>query len=188
MDEALEGDAVAAGSQRRRAVFRVVIAGSQQAIFDELTRTDGLVPAIFNSRMVTTGLVPGGRMQMRTASGRHVIVAGEVLEHDPPRRFVHTHRFTQHDDPVCRVTYELRPVEGGIEVTLTVDDLPIGTRTANEMQRGGDFILRNLQSIVETGKPPLLTRALYRVLGAMEFILPARTRVERWPLDDGERR
>jgi uncharacterized protein YndB with AHSA1/START domain len=182
VDKALEGEPLAA-SGKGRAVFRVVIAGSQQAIFEELTRTDGLLPAIFNSRMVTTGLRPGGRMQMRTASGGHVIVDGDVVEYDPPRRFAHTHRFTQHGDPACRVTYELKPVEGGIEVTLTVDDLPIGTRTANEMQKGGDFILGNLKSIVETGRPTLMARLMYRVFGAMEFVLPARTRTEHWPLD-----
>ena len=35
----------------------------------ELTSTDRPLGAIFNSRMHTTGLRPGGRMQMRTVSG-----------------------------------------------------------------------------------------------------------------------
>ena len=183
----MQADATSA-PQKARAVFRVVIAGSQQAIFEELTRTDRPLPAIFNSRMHTTGLRPGGRIQMRTVSGGHVIVEGEILEYDPPRRFVHTHRFTQHDDPACVVTYELRPVQGGIEVTLTVDDMPAGTRTATEMQRGGGFILANLKSIVETGKPPMSARILYRVFGAMEFVLPKRTRTEHWPLDGKDNR
>ena len=186
MDKALEGDMAAAG--KGRAVFRIVIDGSQQAIFDELARTDRPLPAIFNSRMHVTALEPGGRMQMRTVGGGHVIVEGDILEYDPPRRFVHTHRFTQHDDPVCRVTYELRPVEGGVEVTLTVDDLPVGTKSATEMQRGGDFILGNLKAIVETGRPTLLARVMYRVFGAMEFVLPRRTRTEHWPLDRKDKR
>ena len=183
----MEADAMSA-PQKARAVFRVVIAGSQQAIFEELTATSRPLPAIFNSRLHTTGLRPGGRMQMRTVSGGHVIVEGDILEYDPPRRFVHTHRFTQHDDPVCVVTYELKPVPGGIEVTLTVDDVPAGTRTATEMQRGGDFILANLKSIVETGKPPMATRILYRLFGAMEFVLPKRTRSEHWPLERKDER
>jgi hypothetical protein len=79
-------------------------------------------------------------------------------------------------------------VPGGIEVTLTVDDVPAGTRTATEMQRGGDFILANLKSIVETGKPPMSTRILYRLFGAMEFVLPKRTRSEHWPLERKDER
>ena len=173
-------------AEEKKAVFRIVINGSQEAIFRELTRTDGLVPAIFNSRMVTTGMKPGARMQMRTASGEHTIVDGDIVEYDPPRRFVHTHRFTQYDDPVCKVTYELKPVTGGIEVTLTVDDLPLGTKSENEMRRGGDFILRNLKAIVESGRPPLATRLMYAAFGALEFVLPKRTRTVHWPLERQE--
>ena len=174
-------------AEKKKAVYRIVIDGSQQAIFEELTRTDRPLGAIFNSRMHTTGLRAGGRMQMRTVSGGHVIVDGDILEYDPPRRFVHTHRFTQHDDPVCRVTYDLKPVAGGVEVTLTVDDMPLGTKTAKGMQRGGDFILKNLKAIVETGRPPLGTRLMYLAFGAMEFVLPSKTKTQHWPLDRKEK-
>ena len=170
-------------ADKGKGVYRIVINGSQEAIFRELTATDRPLGAIFNSRMHTTGLRTGGRMQMRTVSGQYTVVDGEVIEYDPPRRFVHTHRFTSHDDPVCRVTYELKPVTGGIEVTLTVDDLPLGTKTAKEMESGGMFILKNLKAIVENGRPPLGTRLMYLMFGAMEFVLPKKSRSENWPLE-----
>src|ERR1700755_1436223 len=105
-------------AEKKKAIYRIVIDGPQEAIFRELTSTDRPLGAIFNSMMHTTGLRPGGRMQMRTARGGH------------------THRFTQMDDPVCRVVYDLKPVAGGIEVTLTVEDLPVGTKTAESMEKG----------------------------------------------------
>ncbi len=115
-------------------------------------------------------------------SGKHAIVIGEVVEHAAPTRFAHTHRFTQHDDPFCTVIYDLKKVEGGVEVTLTVENIPAGTGTEKEMMKGGDFILKNLKAIVETGRPPFGTRLMYAMFGALEFVLPARTKSENWPL------
>ena len=169
-------------AEKGKAVYRIVINGSQEAIFRELTDTGRPLPAIFNARMHTTGLNPGGRMQMRTGSGKRVIVDGDVLEYDPPRRFVHTHKFTMMDDPVCRVTYDLKPVAGGIEVTLTIDDLPAGTKTAKSMEPGATQILQTLKVIVEQGRAPLGTRIKYWLMDAMEFALPGRTSSEHWPL------
>jgi uncharacterized protein YndB with AHSA1/START domain len=170
-------------AEKKKAVYRIVIDGPQEAIFRELTATDRPLGAIYNSMMHTTGLRPGGRMQMRTVSGKHTIVDGDILEYDPPHRFSHTHRFTQMDDPVCVVTYELKPVAGGVEVTLTVDDMPLGTETAKQMSSGGDFILKNLKAIVETGKPTFGARMMYFMFGAMEFVLPAKTKAVHWPLE-----
>ena len=170
-------------AEKKKAVYRIVIDGPQDAIFRELTATDRPLLAIYNSMMHTTGLKPGGRMQMRTASGRHVIVDGDVVEYDPPHRFVHTHRFTQMDDPVCTVAYDLKPVAGGIEVTLAVIDLPVGTKTARSMEDGALFILSNLKAIIEQGRPPLKARLMYAMFGAMEFVLPERTKTGRWPLE-----
>lgn len=167
-----------------KAVFRIVIDGSMEAIYRELTKTDSLQGAVFNSRLTLDqpGLVRGRKLQMRTGSGRHAIVIGEVVDVDPPRRFAHTHRFTSHDDPFCTVVYDLKPVTGGVEVTLTVENIPRGTKTEKEMAGGGDFILKNLKALVETGRPPWGTRVLYGLFGAMEFVLPKKTKVENWPL------
>jgi uncharacterized protein YndB with AHSA1/START domain len=164
------------------AVFRIVIQADIQRVWRELTKTDEAQGAVFNAWLHTSGLVPGARMQMRTGTGKHVLVVGDIVEVDPPHRFVHTHRFTQHDDPVCKVAYELKPVAGGVEVTLRVFGMVAGTATAKSMQQGGDMILKSLKSIAETGRPPFGIRLMYVAFGLMEFVLPARTRVEHWPL------
>ncbi len=155
-----------------------------EAIFRELTKTGSPQGAVFNSVLTlpSPGLAPGKRLQMRTVSGGHAMVVGEVVEFEPPRRFAHTHRFTQHMDPQCTVVYDLKAVKGGVEVTLTIHDIPVGTKTANEMQRGGMFILDNLKTIVETGRPPLGTRLMYAAFGALEFVLPKKTKSGNWPL------
>ena len=164
------------------AVFRIFINADIQRVWRELTKTGEAQGAVFNAWLHTTGLVPGGRLQMRTGSGKHVIVDGAVVAFEPPHRFVHTHRFTQHDDPVCQVSYELKPVGAGVEVTLRVIGLPANTATAKSMASGGTMILKSLKAIAETGRPALGTRLLYWMFDHMEFVLPKRTRSEHWPL------
>jgi uncharacterized protein YndB with AHSA1/START domain len=165
------------------AVFRIFIKADIQRVWRELTKQGEAQGAIFNAWLHSAGaLQPGTAMQMRTGSGRHVIVDGRVEVFEPPHRFVHTHRFTQFDDPVCRVSYELKPMAGGVEVTLRVINLPAGTKTAQSMASGGTRILATLQAICETGTPNAATRLMYRLFDWMEFVLPARTRSEHWPL------
>ena len=45
------------------------------------------------------------------------------------------------------------------------------------------FILNTLEAIVEQGRPPLGTRMMYGMFGAMEFVLPKKTKSEHWPLE-----
>jgi hypothetical protein len=66
---------------------------------------------------------------------------------------------------------------------LTATDRPLGTKTEKEMRGGGPFILDNLKAIVEKGRPPFMTRLMYAAFGALEFVLPRRTKSEHWPLD-----
>jgi uncharacterized protein YndB with AHSA1/START domain len=173
---------MAEGNRNEDVVFRVFIAADIQRVWRELTKTGEAQGAVFNAWLHTTGLKAGERMQMRTGSGKHVIVDGEIVTFEPPHRFAHTHRFTQYDDPACTVSYELKPVGNGVEVTLRVIGMPAGTRTAKSMASGGNMIVNTLKAICEDGRPSLPTRLMYWMFEHMEFVLPASTRTEAWPL------
>lgn len=165
------------------AVFRIFIQSDIQRVWRELTKQGEAQGAVFNAWLHSAGaLGPGVPIQMRTGTGEHVIVDGAVEVFEPPHRFVHTHRFTQFDDPLCRVSYELKSVGDGVEVTLRVIALPAGTRTAKSMASGGTRILATLKAICETGRPSLATRAMYWLFDHMEFALPARTKSQHWPM------
>jgi uncharacterized protein YndB with AHSA1/START domain len=170
-------------SKSEDAVFRIFIKADIQRVWRELTKQGEAQGAVFNAWLRSSGALGAGMpIQMRTGTGRHVIVDGAVEVFEPPHRFVHTHRFTQFDDPVCRVSYELKPVGDGVEVTLKVLGMPSGTRTARSMASGGASIMAALKAICETGRPSLGTRLMYRMFDHMEFMLPARTKSEHWPL------
>lgn len=163
-------------------VFRIHIQAPIERIWRELTKTDEAQGAVFNAWLFTTVLGEGAPLQMRTGSGKNVIVDGRVLVHKPYTHFAHTHRFTQYDDAPCEVHYLLAEKDGGVEVTLLVKHCPEGTRTAKDMQGGGDMILNNLKRLAEGRGLSLGMRLMYALMGALEFVLPKRCRSERWPL------
>ncbi len=165
-----------------RVVNKIVIRGRIEDIWRELTKNNEPQAAIFNAWLHAQRLAPGAKLQMRTGDGKFTLVIGEVREFDPPYRFAHTFRFTQYDDPECVVIYELKPVAGGIEVLLTVDNVTAGTRTAKDMGRGAVTILNTLQSVIENGRPAFGTRIMYALMDRMTFVLPKRCRAEAWPL------
>lgn len=171
-------EAGAAAGQTETAVFEVFIRGTVDAVWREITKTDEIQQAFFNSRMCTPGLEVGAPIQMRTPDGKNVSVVGEVTEYDPPRVLAHTMRFTHLDDPESTVRYELVEQDGGVKFTLTILEMPAGTKTAKAMKQGGPMIVNTLKGVVENGKPPLL----YRIMGAIFklFPVPKKCNVEHW--------
>jgi uncharacterized protein YndB with AHSA1/START domain len=163
-------------------IYRVFIRGSIQAVWREITKTDEIQGAMFNMRLHTTTLGPGAPVRMRSANGKFTAIVGDVLEFNPPHRYAHTFRFTNYDDPPCKVIFDLKEVEGGVEFTMTLEDVPAGTKTAKQMKQGSQMIVNSVKAIVETGRPSLGTRLLYRLIRALEFLNPKRTRSENWPL------
>jgi len=170
-------------AEGEKAIFRVVIRGAIERVWHEITKTDELQQCMFNMRLDTDGLKPGGQIRMRSPSGKYTGIAGEVLEFQPPRRYVHTFRFTQFDDPPCTVIHELKEVEGGVEYTLTHENLPPGTKTAKQMNQGGPLIVNTLKAVVERGRPSLLVRLLYMLFKVLEPLNPKKCRSENWPVD-----
>lgn len=169
-------------AETENAVFKVHIRGSIENVWREITKTDELQQCMFNMRLHTPGLQAGAPMQMRTKNGRYTGVVGEVLVFDPPRRYGHTFRFTNYSDPPCKVFYDLEEVDGGVDFTLRIEDVPVGTKTAKQMKQGGNMIVNTLKRVVETGKPSFGTRMLFLVFRLMEPLSPRSMRAEKWPL------
>ncbi len=165
-------------------ISKIVIKGKIEDVWREITKTDEPQLAMFGAQMHRLALDAGSPIRMRTPDGKYTSVVGEILEADPPFRLSHTMKFTAYDDPYCRVTYDLREVDGGVEFTLTSEDVAAGTKTGKAMQRGGNFIVGTLKAIVEQGRPPLGTRFLYalmRFLGTLTR--PDRSKTTHWPLE-----
>jgi uncharacterized protein YndB with AHSA1/START domain len=173
-------NATSAGAKQ---VYRVIIQAPVEKVWAVLTQTDVVLPFFFCSVLRTTKLASGAPIRMQTPNGKNTGVAGEVLEFDPPKRFSHTFKFTNYDDPLCIVTYDLKPVEGGTEFTLTSDRVPVGTKTEKQMAAGGKLIANSLKTLVETGRPSFVSRMIGWVNVVMGPFTPRKCRSENWPLD-----
>ena len=168
--------------ETNQAVFQIFIRGSLDAVWHEITKLDAPQEAFFNMWMDTTTLGPGAPIRMRTKNRKYTGVVGEVIEWNPPRLFAHTFRFTHLKDPECLVRYELSEKDGGVDFKLTIDKLPVGTKTGKQMQQGGNLIVKTLKVMVETGRPALGTRLLFVLFRILEPTSPKAMRSEHWPL------
>ena len=163
--------------------FEVVIAAPIDDVWAEITKTDEPIPAFFNSQMHVAALRAGARLAMRTPDGKYTGVVGEVVECTPPTRFAHTFRFTNFDDPECTVVYDLESLPAGdTKFTLTIRELPEGTKTAKQMVQGGTMIVNTLKSVMETGRPSFGTRILFTLFKVLAPMTPKRCRSENWPV------
>ncbi len=162
-------------------VFRTTIHGSIEDVWQEITRTDRPIPCFFNMRMHIQGLRPGSPFRMRSPDGRYTGIVGDILECDPPRRFAHTFRFTQFDDPPCRVIYDLNEVGDHVEFPLTLEDLPLGTKTAKQMAQGSQLIVDTLKATIEGTKPPFMMRFIHFMSKWMQPLTPKRCLTSKWP-------
>lgn len=165
-----------------RAKFQVQIRGAIDDVWQEITRTDAPIAAFFNSRMEVHRLAPGSRLAMRSPDGKYTGVVGEILEYDPPHRFVHTFRFTNYDDPPCTVAYDLEQIGGTVQFTLTVTDMSPGTRSTKQMRQGGPMIVNTLKAVIETGRPKFGTRLLFGVFRLLAPMTPRKCLSENWPV------
>ena len=166
-----------------KSMHRVHINAPIDKVWAELTRTDMILPFFFNCRCHTTKLELDAPVRMRSANGKYAAVVGEVLEFDPPHRYSHTFKFTSLDDPLCKVTYDLKEVDGGTQFTLINENVPAGTKTEKYMEQGAKFIAETLKAVVETGKPTFGQKAMLFMMGLSAPFTPAKCRSEHWPMD-----
>ena len=164
-------------------MFRVLIQGKLEDVWNEITRTDEPIAAFFNNRMDIRSLAAGSKLAMRSPDGKYTGVVGEIIEVVPHKRFSHTFRFTNFDDPECVVIYDLEDTENGVQFTLTIENLPAGTKTGKQMVQGGTMIVNTLKAVIETGRPSFGTRMLFVLFKLMAPFSPKRCLSENWPVD-----
>ena len=150
-------------------VYEVYIRTTPQAIWDAITSSEWTEKYGYKGR-VHYDLRPGGEYRayatddMKQFGMPEVVVDGEVVEADPPRRLVQTYRFLfgpeTKAEGFTRVTWEIEPVSAGfsrLSVTHELEGAPIMAGLVaskfSEMGAGGwAWILSDMKSLLETGR------------------------------------
>ena len=100
---------------------------------------------------------------MKQYGASDVLIDGEVIESDPPRKLVQTWRALWDPEVMAegfrRVTWEIEPGQGGVTTLTLTHELQDAPRTAaqvsgqiKEAGGGWSFILSDLKTLLETGK------------------------------------
>jgi uncharacterized protein YndB with AHSA1/START domain len=152
-------------------VYRVYIKASPEAIWDAITKPEWTQKYGYRGIVEFDALQPGGKYrfvappEMQAMGMPEVVVDGEVVEADPPRRLVQTWHPLWAEDiaaETTRVTYDIEEDDGGVTrltVTHEVEGAPItasqvGLTDARMLEGGGGWpmILSDLKSLLETGQ------------------------------------
>ncbi len=149
--------------------YRVFIKATPQEIWDAITEPERTQR--YGYRGISEfDLRPGGAFRARAteefqAMGMpEVVVDGEVLEVDSPRRLAHTWRFLWDDEVKAegptRVAFEIDEKDAGVcrlTVTHELENAPrTAAQLAGEVEGAGGgwaFVLSDLKTLLETGEP-----------------------------------
>ncbi len=153
-------------------VYRIFIRATPQAIWDAITKPEWTERFGYGLRD-EYDLRPGGAYRGRANDGMKamagfpdVVVDGEVIEADPPRKLVVTWRMAMdprlHAEGFTRLTYEIVEGKGGVSRLSVIHDLEKtpghAAMVAGVLQGPGEgggwlWILSDLKSLLESGKP-----------------------------------
>jgi uncharacterized protein YndB with AHSA1/START domain len=150
-------------------VYRIYIKATPEAIWDAITKPEWTQKYGYRG-IADFDLKPGGKYQARApeqmqAMGMpELLVEGEVLEAEPPRKLVHTWRALW-DEGIAsentRVTFDIEEDDFGytrLTVTHELENAPVtaeqvaGVARLQEGGGGWSWILSDLKTLLETGQ------------------------------------
>jgi uncharacterized protein YndB with AHSA1/START domain len=150
-------------------IHEIYIKAPAQKIWEAITSPEWTAKYAYQGR-VEYDLRPGGTFRafapppMLAMGMPEVVIDGEVIESDPPRKLVQTYRFLFNDamksEGFTKITWDIVPTQSGfcrLTVTHELEGAPIMADMVGspftEMGGGGwTWILSDMKSLLETGK------------------------------------
>jgi uncharacterized protein YndB with AHSA1/START domain len=154
---------------RTTQVYSIYIKATPRAIWEAITDPEWTVKYGYRGRAVYEPELRTGASyraladeQMQAAGMPEVVVAGEVIEADPPHKLVQTwHAQWEPVEAATRLTYEIEAGEGGVSKLTVTHELAgapgVAAMVAGELESTGagggwNQVLSDLKSLLETGQ------------------------------------
>ena len=100
---------------------------------------------------------PGSRWEHRRSDKKGTLdLVGKVIESSPPRRLVLTWAFPADEakeEKHSRVTFEIEPIGDVVRLTVTHDQVELGSEMLEGIRKGWPKVLSSLKSLLELGRP-----------------------------------
>ncbi len=137
-------------------VYQVFIKASAEQVWQALVDPEWTQRYFYGTR-VEYDLRPGGSFRSLAGDSDDVLVDGEVISADSPRKLVQTWRFLYDPELAAegstRVTWEIEVGEGGVTKLTVIHDLEGAPKTAEHVAGGWSYILSGLKTLLEVGRP-----------------------------------
>lgn len=135
-------------------VYVTFIASTPEKVFEAITRPE--ITRRYWGHDNVSDWTPGSRWEhVRDNEEKTVNIVGKVVESSPPSRLVVTWAGASEEaDPEAysRVTFDIEPYEDMVRLTVSHDDLIVGSGMASGVSKGWPIVLSSLKSLLETGR------------------------------------
>jgi uncharacterized protein YndB with AHSA1/START domain len=135
-------------------VYVTYILATPEKVFEAITRPD--IAKRYWGHENVSDWRPGSKWEhIRDNAERTVELVGKVIESTPHTRLVITWaNESQQADPdaYSKVTFGIEEFNDMVKLTVTHDDLVVGSGMANGVTRGWPAVLSSMKSYLETGR------------------------------------
>lgn len=134
-------------------VYVSYIRSTREKVFEAITRPE-LARRYWGHENVSDWQVGSRWQHVRDNGERTVELVGEVVEIAPPSRLVITWANASqadHPDAYSRVTFDVEDYNDMVKLTVSHDELEVGSGMAQGVSKGWPAVLSSLKSFLETG-------------------------------------